>query len=157
MTRPSLKTRRIARHGREVTIVQPVDHGLLLLDTHIPLPVVGANDMFPQRHGRTFVGRFRVIRLDVSGANQQDVADLDVASLRLRPDVDALGFAACGQLGERDGVVGVWVVVFAAGERVATVVEEDAAADDAVCGPVVHAAFEVGLWAENVFVVRLMK
>lgn len=54
-------------------------------------------------------------------------------------------------------MVGVGVVVFAVGERVAAVVEEDAAADDAVGGPVVHAAFEVGLWAENVFVVRLME
>lgn len=96
MARPSLKTRRIARDGREITIMQPVDHSLLLLDTHIPLPVVGANDMLPQRHGCAFVRRFRIIRLDVSGANQQNVADLDVASLRARPDVDALGFAACG-------------------------------------------------------------
>lgn len=35
------------------------------------------------------------------------------------------------------------------------VVEEDAAADDAVLGPVVNAAFEVGVGAKNVFIMGL--
>lgn len=68
----------------------------------------------------------------------------------LGPDVDALGLAAFLEIRERDAVRFVWVVVDAVGFGVAPVVEEDAAAGNAVLGPVVDAAFVVGGRADNV-------
>ncbi len=110
MTRPSLKTRRISRHSGKIAIVQPINHLLLLHDAHVPLAVVGSDDMFPQGARRALVRRLGIIRFDVAAADHEDVADGDVAALCARPDVDALVFAAGVELVVRDRVKGVGVV-----------------------------------------------
>jgi len=150
---PALKGRRVARYRREVAVVQPVEHGLLLLDARpLDAPRLGAVlQVHRAQRGRgPLLGGQLVIPLDPARADQQDVADLDVAALRLRADVDPLRLAAFPQLLEGDGVAEVRVVGDAVGFGVSPVVEEDAAAGDAVVGPVVDAAFEVGVGARDV-------
>jgi hypothetical protein len=63
--------------------------------------------------------------------------------LRSRSNIDALVFTALVQFFPGNGVVVVWVVVDAFLVRVTAVVEQDAAAGDAMLGPVVNGAFVV--------------
>lgn len=85
-----------------------------------------------------------------AAAHKQHVAGFDVAALSNRPDVDALVFAAAVKLLPGNRVVVIRIVVDALFVRVASVVEEDAAACDAVFGPVVNRAFVVGAGASDV-------
>ena len=156
MARPRLKTRRIPRHRGEVAIMQPVDNPLFLRHPRPPLSIIDPKLMRPQRHPRPLVRRLAVIRLHKPTADEQDIADLDIAALCLRMDIDALVFAAVVQLFERDGVVVVGVVLDAFSVRVGAVVEEDAAAGDAVLGPVVDGAFVVRFRSEDVGAVRVV-
>ena len=91
-----------------------------------------------------------VVALDEASAHHEDVAGFDGAALRLGADVEALGFGAGVEVGEGDGMGRVRVVGDVVGVGVVAVVEEDGAAGDAVGGPVVDAAFEVGVFAIDV-------
>lgn len=106
--------------------------------------------MRPQRPRCPLVRRFTIVRLDKPAADEEDIPRFDVAALRRRADIDALVFAALVQLFERDRVVVVRVVLDALAVRVAAVVEQDAAAGDAVLGPVVDGALGVGGGADDV-------
>ena len=97
------------------------------------------------------LGRFSVVGDGETAADEEDVAGEDVAALGLGADIEALGFSAGGEGGERDAVCFVGVVGDGVLGRVGVVVEEDAAAGDAaVGGPVVDAVAEIGVWAQDV-------
>lgn len=49
ISRPSLKGRTISCDSRKVTVVKPINHGLLLLYAGVPLPIIRAQLMRPQR------------------------------------------------------------------------------------------------------------
>lgn len=90
--RPPLKGRRVATHGAEVAVVQPVLDGLFLLDAR-PLCVLGVRvTVSAERELRAFLRCAPVVVLGPSRSDQQDVPDLDVAALCRGPDVDALVF-----------------------------------------------------------------
>lgn len=76
-----------------------------------------------ERGGGAFLGGELVVPLDPARADQEDVADLDVAALGFGADVDALGLAAFAELFVGDGVAEVGVVGDAVGFGVAPVVE----------------------------------
>ena len=156
MAGPGFKSRRISRHSGEIAVVQPVEHPLLLPNAGPPLTVVRPDRMWPQRHLRPILGRLAVIRLDEAAADEQDISDPDVAALRLRPDVDALIFAALVQLFETDGIVVVRVVLDSLLVRISAVIEQDAPTGNAVFGPVVDGAFVVGFGADDVFAVSVV-
>ena len=140
---PALKGGLIAAHRTEVAVVQPIFHFFTLLYAD-PLRFTGVTLVdATESEGGAFFGRASVVVLGPAGADEHDVADLDVAALRSRQDVDALGGAAFLQFVERDGVRGGGVVGDGLGSGVAAVVEEDGAAGEAVAGPVVDAAFVV--------------
>lgn len=84
-----------------------------------------------------------IIRFFPAAANEEHVADLDVAALRCGADINALVFTALVELLPGNGVVVVWVVIDALLVRVASIVEKDAAAGYAMLGPVVDRAFVV--------------
>lgn len=141
MCRPRLKRRRIPRHTRKIAIMQPIQHLLLLTHPRPPLSVHALS--MPQASTCAVSIAFAVVRFFPATADEQHVADLDVAALGSGADVDALVFAALEELLPGDGVVVEGVVVDAFFVGVAAVVEEDAAACDAVLGPVVDGAFMV--------------
>ena len=89
------------------------------------------------------LGRAGVVVFGPAGADEEDVADLDVAALGGGEDVDTLGFPTCFELVEGNGVRSGGVVGDGLAGGVGAVVEEDAAAGEAVAGPVVDAAFVV--------------
>jgi hypothetical protein len=94
--------------------------------------------------------RLAIVCFFPAAADEEHVADLDVAALSCGANVDALVLTALVQLFPGDRVVVEGVVVDALFARVAAVVEEYPAAGDAVVGPVVDRAFVVGGWAEDV-------
>jgi hypothetical protein len=73
-----------------------------------------------QGAGGPLSGRLRVVCRHEAGADEQDVADLDVAALRGGADVQALRFAAGDQLRERDlmALVRVWLMLLASSRLV---------------------------------------
>jgi hypothetical protein len=76
---------------------------------------------------------------------------VDLPSFTEWPNVDALVFRAVVEILQRDAVVAIWIVVDALFECVGPVVEQDAAAGNAVLCPVVDAALvAVGGGAYNV-------
>lgn len=151
MRRPRLKRRRIPRHTRKITIMQPIQHFRLLLHPRIlePILAIQARPM-AQRGSRALGIRLAVVRLLPARADEEHVADFDVAALSGGADVDSLVFAAGVELVKGDGVVVEGVVGDAFFVGVAAVVEEDAAAGDAVLGPVVDGAFVVCCGADDV-------
>lgn len=108
---PSFKSRRVSRHGGEIAVVQPVENLLLLPDARPPLTVIRTNRMRPQRHLRPLLGRLAVIGLHEAAPDEQDIANPDIPTLRLRPDINTLIFAALVQFFETDGVVVVRIVL----------------------------------------------
>ena len=144
--RPALKSRRVAHHTGKVPVVQEIQHGVFLLQARPVQVVVRAEG--PRA---ALVGGQLVVALDEARADHEDVADADVAALGGWAEVEALGFRAGLQVCVGDGVLGVRVVGDGVGFGVVSVVEEDAAAGDAVGGPVVGAAgVGVGVGAEDV-------
>lgn len=99
---------------------------------------------------RARFGSELVVALDEARADHENVAGLDGAALGLGADVEALRFSAGVEVGECDWVGRVGVIGDVVGVGVVAVVEEDSAASDAVGGPVVDAAFEVGVIAVDV-------
>ena len=91
-----------------------------------------------------------VVILDETGADEEDVADLDVAACGGGADVDALGFSTGSEVVVGDRVWRCRVVNDALRGGVGAIVEEDGTAGEAVGRPVVDAAFMVGIRAQNV-------
>lgn len=147
--RPALEAGRVPSHGGEVAVVEPVLHGLLLLDPR-PRLLAAVGAVAAQGEGVAFLGRPVVVVLHPAGADEEDVADLDVAALRGRTDVDALPLPARRQLVVRYRMARRRVVLDPVGVGVRAVVEQDAAAGEAVRAPVVDATFVVGRLADNV-------
>lgn len=133
--RPDLKSRRIPSHPRKIAIVQPVPHSLLARDARKRQILVG-----PRGGGVARLRAELVVLLDEAGADEEDVANADVAALGFGAQIEALGGGAGLQLGEGDCVRGVGVVGLVVGECVVAVVEEDCSTGDAVACPVVDAA-----------------
>lgn len=98
----------------------------------------------------SFFIRLAVICFFPAAPDEQHVAGFDVAALSCGPDIDALVFTAVVEVFEGDGVVVVGVVSDSFFVGVASVVEEDAAAGDAMFSPVVDRAFVVGMRARDV-------
>lgn len=103
-----------------------------------------------ERSFRTVSIRLAIVRFFPAAADEEHVADLDVAALGSWANIDALVLAALVQLFPGNGVVVERVVVDALLAGVAAVVEQDATACDAVVGPVVDGALVVCGWAEDV-------
>jgi len=140
--RPALETGRITAHGGEIAIVQPVLHGLFLLQAG-PLLLAAVTIVAAQRKPLAlFRGAF-VIVLHPTAADQQDIADLDVPALRDGPDVQTLPLPARHEVVVRYRVRCRRVVFDPVGVRVGAIVQEYRAAGEAVRRPVVDAAFMV--------------
>lgn len=99
---------------------------------------------------RARLGGELVVAFDETRADHEDVAGFDAAALGLGADVKALEFRAGVEVGEGDGVRRVGVVGDVVGIGVVAIVEKDGAASDAMGGPVVDAAFKVGVCAVDV-------
>jgi hypothetical protein len=131
--------------------MQPVQNLLLLTYTRVPQPAL---PIFPtsmsERSFRAVSIRLAIVRFFPAAADEEHVTDLDVAALSCGTNVDALVLAALVQLFPGDGVVVEGIVVDALLAGVAAVVEQDAAACDAVVGPVVDGALVVCGGAEDV-------
>lgn len=139
--RPALERGRVAHQRREVAVVQPVQHGVFLQHAG-ELGAPGARRAF-------FRAELRV-PLDEPCADHQDIADFDIAALRLWAQVDALLFRAGLQFREADAVRCVGVVADVVRVGIVAVVEEDGPAGDPVRRPVVDTAAEVGVGAVDV-------
>lgn len=139
--RPALERGRVAHQRREVAVVQPVQHGVFLQHAG-ELGALGARRAF-------FRAELRV-PLDEPCADHQDIADFDIAALRLGAQVDALLFRAGLQFREADAVRCVGVVADVVRVGVVAVVEEDGPAGDPVRRPVVDTAAKVGVGAVDV-------
>lgn len=137
MSRPRLKGRCIARNGREIAIMKPVQNLLLLTQTNVSLAIFAVlATTVPQRSLCADFGGLGVVCLLPAAADEQHVADFDVATLGSGSDVDALIFAALVELLPRDWVVVVGVIVDASFVGVAAVVEQYTTAGDTVFSPV---------------------
>ena len=139
---PGLETRRIASYSSKVRIVQEVDNIILRADTSPPLSVywIMVAQLSSQSSLCALLLRLVVVRIDKSGANEQDIANLDITTVARWPQIDALALGRLLQLIVGDGVVDVWVILDAVGLCVAPVVDEDTASTDAVVSPVVDGA-----------------
>ena len=80
--RPALETRRVPGHGTEIAVVQPGDHVLRLLDAG-PC-VIG---FFAEGDSGVFIRGTRVVVLGPAGADEKNVADLDMTALRGGADI----------------------------------------------------------------------
>lgn len=158
MRRPSLECGSVSSSGCEVTIVQPIDHPLLLAQSGPSLPIVDAELVRAHGKGIALVRRLRVVRLNPSAADEEHVADLDISALGGGTDVNALVQAALVELlvlvsvkavktGAgvtrlvADWVVVVRIVLYALLLCIASVIEQDATTGNAVFGPMVDTAF----------------
>jgi hypothetical protein len=81
LTRPRLKSRRIARDSCKVAIMKPINNFILLAQPGPTLRIIRAMDMGSQPQDCALILRLRVIRLDEAGPHEQDIPDLDVAAL----------------------------------------------------------------------------
>ena len=141
--RPPLECRLIASHSTEVAVMQPILHFFGLLHAN-PLRFAGVRLVdATEREGRALFGRAVVVVFRPARADEEDVADLDVAALGGWEDIDALILTAFLEFVERDGVRGGGVVADGLRGGVAAVVEEDGAAGESVGGPVMDAALVV--------------
>lgn len=131
--------------------MQPIQNFLFLAQPRKPVSI---RPSFPGIMGhRSFSSFFialAVICFFPATSNEEHVSGLDVAALSCGSDVDALIFAAVVEFLEGDGMVVVGVVGDSFFVGVASVVEEDAAAGNAVVSPVVNRAFVVGVRTSDV-------
>lgn len=108
---PALKRWGITPNGAEIAVVQPVLHGFFLLDAR-PLRGFGVRvAVATEGESRVFLRLAPVEVFGPSGPDQEDVANLDVAALGRRSDVEALVFADEDEVVVADGV-GCCTVVF---------------------------------------------
>jgi hypothetical protein len=89
--------------------MEPVDHRVGGGHPGPELLVLGSKAVRAQRGGEALGVAEGVVGVDEAGADEQDVADLDVPALAGGADVDALGFAAGGELVEGDFVARVGI------------------------------------------------
>lgn len=90
-SRPAFKAGRIASNRGKVAIVKPVLHGLLLLDAR-PRLFAAVGTVAAQRESIAFLRASVIVVLHPAGADEEDVADFDVAALRGGPNINALPF-----------------------------------------------------------------
>lgn len=147
---PALKCRCITPNGSKPAVVEPVQHSFFLLHARPPLLLVRTNLMGTQGHLIAVLRSTGVIGFDEAAADETDGTWLDVAALRGRANVDALGLSTGGEISIRDCVIGVWVVRDVVGAGVAAVVEEQAFPGQTMLSPVVNAAFVVGVWSDYI-------
>jgi len=120
--------------------------------------------MGAQGKTRPFLARLQMVLLDPAGADEEQIADFYVAALGCWADVYALVLSAVVQLFEGDGIVVffLWLIVWLGCRgkikrtkrivlnpfcfRIASIVEKDTPARNAMLGPVVDGAFLVGSW-----------
>ena len=88
--RPGLERRTVSRNGGKVTIVQPIQHRILLLDPRIPLPIIHPQLMMPSCQLIPLLRRQAIVRFDEPAPDKQDITNPYIATLRLRSDIDAL-------------------------------------------------------------------
>lgn len=139
MRRPRLKGRRITRNSRKVAIMQPIQNLLFLAQSRKCVSICPClpGIMGHRSFDSLFIG-LSVICFFPAASNEKHVSGFDVAALSCGPDVDALVLSALVEMFEGDGVVVVGVIDDSFFVGVASVVEEDAAAGDAVVSPVVN-------------------
>ena len=99
-----------------------------------------------------FLRRHAIVRFDESASDEQDITNLYVSTLRLRSDIDFLVLSASLELRIRYAVRFVRVELDALFFCVGAVIEENAAACDAVVRPVVDRAFVIGAGTDGVVV-----
>ncbi len=98
--RPPLKSGLVTTHCREIAVMQPVNNHLLLLHTN-PSRGVGMRLITPpQREPLPLLWTAIVVVLRPTCSNEQDITDLDIPSLRRRPDIDPLRLATRAQVFE---------------------------------------------------------
>lgn len=141
LRRPALKRRRITHQRRKIRIVQPIQYRFFLRHASKLRALCTLHAGF---------GGELVVALDEARADHEDVAWFNEAALGLGTNVKALRFSTSVEFGEGNGVRRVRVVGDIVGVGIVAVVEEDGAAGDAVGGPVVNAALEVGIVAVDV-------
>ncbi len=138
MSRPRLKRRRITRHSSKIAIMQPIQHLFFLRYPRKPQTrLISLPRSMSQCQFSILLVTLTIIYFLPATSNEKHIADFDVATLRCRPDVDALVFTAVVQLVPGDFVVVVWIVADSLFVCVAPVVEEYAATGDPVFGQVV--------------------
>jgi hypothetical protein len=138
--------------------VQPIQNLFFLTDTCVPLSIFAVfARTVPQCSFRSVLVALVVICFFPPAADEHHVPNLDVATLCRGSNVDPLILATLVELLPGDGVVVVGVIIDAFLVRIATVVEEDAAACNTVFSPVMDRAFVVGCWACNVAAFCLMR
>lgn len=151
MSRPSLKRRRVTSNRCEITVMQPVQHLLLLTHTRIPLTILTIlPSPMPQCRLCSVFWRPRIIRLFPPATHEKHVPNLDVATLSSRANIYTLVFAALIKLFPRDGVVVERIVVDALLVGVASVVKKNSSSCNTVFSPMVDGAFVVCCWADDV-------
>jgi hypothetical protein len=91
LRRPGLKRGRVPGHGREIAIVQPIQHGFFLGQPR-------ELDVFSlaRRELGAGGGGEEAVLLDEAGADEEDVADVHVAALGGGAEVDVLVEGAGG-------------------------------------------------------------
>ena len=92
-----------------------------------------------------------MVRFDEPAPDEQDVTNQYIPALRLRSDIDFLVPSASLELRVRYAIRFVRVERDALLICVGAVIEEDAAACDAVVRPVMDRAFEIRVGTDNVF------
>ena len=147
---PGLERRAVAGHGGEVAVVQPVEDALLLRQAckTVLAAVFAKGETATLGRGlqgillnpagakaKVDVNRSNLVSLWVDGQyvpDEEDVANMDIAALRVWADVDALMLTAQRKLLVADRVVVEGFVLDALRFGIRAVVEEDAAAGDAM-------------------------
>lgn len=102
LRRPTLEGGLVAGDGGKVRVVEPVGHGGRLLDADKAVAAVGAGKERAVGQRGPLGDRQGPVSLDEARADQQQIADADVAALVSRAQVDALGLCYGLQLGQRD-------------------------------------------------------
>jgi len=100
MTRPSFESWGVAGDRGEVAVMEPVDHSFGLGDASPALPVVFAEGVWAQGGSGADGGGEGGVGGDEAGADEEEIADLNVTTLRDWADVNSLGFTAGLQLFE---------------------------------------------------------
>lgn len=126
--REGLEGRAIPTNGCEVAVVQPLDHRLLRFQARPRLRLVGVKGVHGERPGANFSDFRRATACVVFGeaaADEEDVADVDVSTLRSGTNVNSLRLSYFHEIGVGDFVAGCCIVFSALGRCPCSVVEKD--------------------------------
>lgn len=116
--------------------MQPVKYRLLLSQA-AKFDVI----VTPESQMGAFGWTLAVISLDPPTPDEEDVANIDFASLRPRPNVYALLSATFEQVLVRYAASVVWIKIETLGVRIRAEIQKHTAASDAALSPVVDGAF----------------